>query len=76
MRVFGLKSMNHGHASELIVEYSNVERRAVKILDSEHGLLNSRSQGRQGLLRAFLNAKELIICHKTAAGLLLDKDLL
>ena len=48
----------------------------MQILDLEHGLLNSSSPCRQGLLRAFLDTEELIICHKTAAGLLLDKNLL
>ena len=48
----------------------------MQILDSQHELLNSSSQCRQGLLRAFLNAEELIICHKMAAGLLLDENLL
>ena len=76
MGVFGPKCLNHGHASELIVEGSNIKRRAAEILDSKHELLNLSSQCRQGLLRAFWDTEELVICHKAAAGLLLDEDLL
>ena len=76
MQVFGPKCLNHGHASELIIEGSNIKRRAVEILDSKHELLNLSSQCREGLLRAFSDTEELVICYKVAAGLLLDKDLL
>ena len=48
----------------------------MEILDLKHGLLNLSSQGRQGLLRVFSNAKELVIGDKVTAGLLLDKDCL
>ena len=48
----------------------------MQILDLEHGILNLSSQGRQGLLSTFSDTEELIICHKVAAGLLLDEDLM
>ena len=46
----------------------------MQTLDSEHRLLNLSSQGRQGLLSAFSDTKELDICNKVAAGFLLHKD--
>ena len=74
--VLGSQGANHCHTGEFVIECGNVEWWATQILDSEHGPLNSSSQSRKGLLRAFSNAEELIICHKTAAGLLLDENLL
>ena len=41
--IFGPKSRNHGHASELIIECGNVEWWAAEILDSKHGPLNLSS---------------------------------
>ena len=60
----------------LEIQSLHIECQTAQIHDFEHSILNLGYECRQGLLRAFPNAEELIVCNKVTAGLLLDKDYL
>ena len=60
--------------SEFVIQLGQIKGRGMKFLDTSHSMLNPGSEGSEGLLRAFPNAKELIIGDKTGSSFLLDKE--
>ena len=74
MIVVRSQRVNESHASEFVIQLDQIKGRVTKFLDPSHGMLDSGSEGSEGLLRVFPNAEELIIGNKMSASLLLDKE--
>jgi len=70
--VFWPKSTNHSHAEQFIVQIGQSESGGMKFFDPGHALLNSGSQGSEGLVRGLPDAEELVMGDKTSCRLLLD----
>src|SRR3954454_9648175 len=66
--------LNHGHAGEFIIECSQSEGLGSQLADFSHGLVNSRDQGGQGLIRTFSDAEKVIIGIESHSWFLLDMD--
>jgi len=64
--------MNHCHAEQFIVQIGQSEGGRMEFFDPGHSLLNSGSEGSEGLVRGLPDAEELVIGNKRSCRLLLD----
>jgi len=61
--------MNHHHAEQFIVQIGQSEGGQMEFFDPGHGLLDSGSEGSEGLIRGLPDAEELVIGNKTSCRL-------